>query len=334
MADVPSFEASPRWLSILVPAYKAEAHLHACVSSVVGQGVAGVEVIVLDDASGDATCAVADRLQAMHPQVVRVCRQAANRGISAARNRLLAEARGRHVWFLDADDLLMPGSLSSLKRWLEDADPDLVLCDFRTLREDFSLKHRLRGELHRSTFAGRSRVVSRDRNALVAGVLRNGQLHVWSKIARRSLWERIEFPEGRLFEDIAVMADLLSAARTHVHVPEVWVGYRQWPGSALKTLSSARSRDLLSALRRMRAGFGAMDGLDGRAWFGVDHFCLKSVMSLAGKLPAHDAVVQAEFRAAVTDMFGGRSDATVRAYLRRGWWMRALRARKVLAAYS
>jgi len=48
MADAPSFEASPRWLSILVPAYKAEAHLHACVSSVVGQGVAGVEVIVLD----------------------------------------------------------------------------------------------------------------------------------------------------------------------------------------------------------------------------------------------------------------------------------------------
>ena len=32
--------------------------------------------------------------------------------------------------------------------------PDLVLCDFRTVREPFQLKHRLRGELHFRTFAG------------------------------------------------------------------------------------------------------------------------------------------------------------------------------------
>lgn len=325
---------STPWLSVLVPAYKAEAYLRACVSSVVGQGVAGVEVVVLDDASGDATATVAEGLQTMHPHTVRVCRQATNRGISAARNRLLGEARGRHAWFLDADDILMPGSLSSLQRWLGDADPDLVLCDFRTLRGDFSLKHRLRGELHRTTFAGRSRVVARDRNALVAGVLHNGELHVWSKIARRDVWERIAFPEGRLFEDVAVTADLLSAARSHVHVPEVWVGYRQWPGSALKTLSPCRSRDLLAALRRMRAGFEAMGDLDGHAWFAIDHFCLKSVVSLAAKLPAQDLALQAEFRIAVTDMFGRRGDTTVQAYLRRGWWLRALRARRLLATYS
>ena len=323
------------WLSVLVPAYNAGTYLHACVSSVVGQGVPGLEVVVLDDASGDGTAGIADHLRANHPQMVRVCRQDANRGIAAARNRLLSEARGRHVWFLDADDVLLPGALASLKHWLDDADPDLVLCDYRTLRADFSLKHRLRGELHRHTFAGRSGTVSRDRNTLVAGVLGNRETHVWSKIARRTLWEHVRFPEGRVFEDVAVMADLLSAARDYVHVHEVWVGYRQWPGSTLKTLPPGRSRDMLFALRRLRSGFKAMEGLDGRAQFAIDHFCLRSMMSLAGKLPGEDAEVVADYRAAVAEMFGHHGgDATVRAYLRRGWWLRALRARRMLATYS
>ena len=320
------------WLSLLVPAYNAGTHVHACVASVLAQGIEGIEVVVLDDASTDATGDICARLQAEHPGVVRVHRAPRNGGIAAARNRLLAEARGDYVWFLDADDVLLPGALAGLRRTLEAGDPDLVLCDYRTLREASGLKHRLRGERHRRTFAGRARAVSTDRSALVAGVLRNGELHVWSKIARRSLWEGVAFPQGRIFEDVAVMARLLSAARWHVYIPEVWVGYRQWPGSTLNTPSPARARDLLAALSSLRADFAAMAGLDRRAWFAIDHFSLRSVVSLAAKLPAQDAGLQAEFRRVVRDLFARRGDAVIQAYLRRGWWMRALRARRVLAA--
>ena len=75
-----------------------------------------------------------------------------------------------------------------------------------------------------------------------------------------------------------------------------------------------------------------MAGLDRRAWFAIDHFSLRSVVSLAAKLPAQDAGLQAEFRRVVRDLFARRGDAVIQAYLRRGWWMRALRARRVLAA--
>ena len=325
--------ASP-WLSVLVPAYNAEAYLRACVLSVVGQGVPGVEVRVLDDGSTDATADVVARLQSEHPHVVRVCRQAGNRGIAVARNDLLAQAQGRHVWFLDADDVLLPGAVAGVKRCLDQADPDLLMCDYRMLRDDFSLKHRLRGELHRRTFGGPSGVVSRDRDALVSGVLHNRELHVWSKIARRSLWTHVQFPEGRVFEDVAVMADLLSAADTHLHVPQVWVGYRQWPGSTLRTLSPERCRDLLFALQHMRQGFAAAPVLNAGTWFAIDHFTLRSVVSMASRLPLDAGSLRAEFREAVAGLFAGHLDMAIRSYYRRGWWMRALRARRVLAAPS
>ena len=79
---------------------------------------------------------------------IRLLRHAQNSGLSAARNTMLDAARGDYIWFLDSDDLLLPGSVRELQACLERFQtPDLVLCDSRTVREPFQLKHRLRGEL-------------------------------------------------------------------------------------------------------------------------------------------------------------------------------------------
>lgn len=90
-------DAAAPWLSVVVPAHNAAAHIDACLRSVLAQldAMPGVELLVLDDASTDDTRARVAALVASHPHRVRLLHQPANGGISAARNRLLAEARGR-----------------------------------------------------------------------------------------------------------------------------------------------------------------------------------------------------------------------------------------------
>ena len=61
-----------------------------------------------------------------------------NRGVSAARNRAIAETGGEWLVFLDADDLLLPETLSWRLATAQATDADIVVCDWRDLVEDGS----------------------------------------------------------------------------------------------------------------------------------------------------------------------------------------------------
>lgn len=93
-------------VSVLVPARNAERFLGEALASALAQSVE-LEVVVCDDGSRDGTRAIARRLGA------RVLCHDRPRGVVAARNALVAAARGRYVAFLDADDVLLPGALAA-----------------------------------------------------------------------------------------------------------------------------------------------------------------------------------------------------------------------------
>jgi glycosyltransferase involved in cell wall biosynthesis len=94
-------------VSVLVPAYNAEATLAATLDSALAQTYPHVEVVVVDDGSRDGTLAVARRYEA---RGVAVVEQGANRGQTATLNRALAAVHpdAAFVQYLDADDLLGP----------------------------------------------------------------------------------------------------------------------------------------------------------------------------------------------------------------------------------
>src|SRR6187397_1072894 len=101
--------AMPITISIITPCYNGSRYIRETLQSALAQTHPPLEVIVIDDGSTDDSAALAEN--AGPP--VRVIRQT-NQGESVARNRGIAEARGSHVLFLDADDMLEPESLSRL----------------------------------------------------------------------------------------------------------------------------------------------------------------------------------------------------------------------------
>ncbi len=106
--------AAPRF-SVLIPFFRDDP---SRLLAAIDRADLPAEIVVLDDGSRDATLAgrVADAVRAL---ALPACflRLAANEGRAAGRNRLAAEARGRHLLFLDAD--MLPDSDDFLARWLE-----------------------------------------------------------------------------------------------------------------------------------------------------------------------------------------------------------------------
>jgi GT2 family glycosyltransferase len=93
-------------VSVVVPTYNRARYLQQSVGSILRQTRAPLELIIVDDGSTDDTEAVCAGM----PGPVRYIRQD-NAGVSAARNRGIAEARGEWVALADSDDLWDPSKL-------------------------------------------------------------------------------------------------------------------------------------------------------------------------------------------------------------------------------
>ncbi|WP_431287068.1 glycosyltransferase family 2 protein [Roseateles chitinivorans] len=332
-AAAPAGAAAP-WLSVLIPVHNVKDYLRECLDSVLAQADAGVEVLMVDDCSTDGSDDLVRTLVTEHaagPVTVRGLFHAQNQGLSGARNTMLQAARGDYVWFVDSDDYLMPGAIPRLRQVVRGHAPALVLCDFFMLRERMKLKHRLRGELHRRTFFGPERQVIRDPSLLMRGLFEAGQMHSWSKIARRSVWgEQLRFPVGRYFEDMATTPFLALLADSVWYEPEVWVAYRQRAGSILATPNVTKAEHLAHALANLRDA-AAGTPLDDETRFAWAHFAARNFIGasrMADKaLPDGCAEAVAKFR----DAFEEASPIPLRdldlAYKRRGWFVRAMRLR-------
>lgn len=94
-------------MTIGVTSFNAAATIERAVRSALAQTWRPIEIVVVDDASGDESAAILARLANAHPEI-RVFVLSANGGVAAARNRILAEARGEFVAFFDDDDVSHP----------------------------------------------------------------------------------------------------------------------------------------------------------------------------------------------------------------------------------
>jgi len=317
------------WLSILIPAYNVDRYVAACLQSVVAQASRGIEVLVVDDGSTDSTPTVIADWQRRHPDVLRVRMHACNRGIAATRNHLVSLARGDYLWFVDADDTLLPGAIGGLREVVDRHAPDLVLCDYR--------RSGRRGEHRGKTFAGPGRTILRDPSTILAGLFTAGQLHPWSKISRRLLWSQsLLFPEGRVFEDVAVMPRLASRAATVYHVPEAWVCYRRWEGSIVATMTPRKCIDLVRASAEYPEDVRQQGlRLSERALFASRHYAARHfIRAMRHVRHGDDPAIRHEARLECLSLFLRALDEQpgwlMRRYLAKGWLWRWARLRHAI----
>lgn len=230
-------------VSVVIPAYNGAGFLTQTLESVLAQTHSALEVIVVDDGSSDATAALTEAL-ARRDERVRLVRQA-NSGVSRARNKGAAEARGPFLAFLDADDLWLPKTLEMLlPRLLADPAAGLVHCDFL---EFDSATGTLSEHRH---IADEGRILDKlllgcgDGSSLIA---------IGSFLIRaETFWE-----VGAFDPDLSNCADLefyFRVAQRHpvVRVPEVGLHYRILPNSMHSSIPLLE-KDTLTAFSKADA---------------------------------------------------------------------------------
>lgn len=111
-------------VSVIVPVYNAEKYLRECVDSILGQTLADLELILVDDGSTDSSPAICDRYAEQDARVQVIHKP--NGRTASARNAGLRAASGEYVAFVDSDDWISP---EMYKKMLE-TGADVTLCDY------------------------------------------------------------------------------------------------------------------------------------------------------------------------------------------------------------
>jgi glycosyltransferase involved in cell wall biosynthesis len=120
-------------LTVIVPAYNAEKTLGRCLDSLLEpETLPLLDIIVVDDGSGDSTGAIADEYARRYPESIRVVHKE-NGGHGSGINRAVGLARGKYFKVLDADDILVTDNLPGFIAALGTAGADVVLTHFYTL---------------------------------------------------------------------------------------------------------------------------------------------------------------------------------------------------------
>ena len=124
-------------ISIIVPVYNVEKYIVETMDCVRAQTYPHWELLLVEDGGSDASAAVIEQyVQQTGDERIRLIRQPYNMGAAKARNRGLAEAKGRYIAYLDADDLWMPQKLEHELKFMQEKDAAFVFTGYEFADEN------------------------------------------------------------------------------------------------------------------------------------------------------------------------------------------------------
>ncbi|MDY0910382.1 glycosyltransferase family 2 protein [Microbacterium sp. CFBP9034] len=228
--------AGERAVSVIVPCFNAEDFVESAVERLLLQSDVDIQIVIVDDGSSDGTAAIAARLAEAHSEVAFVALPR-NQGVAAARRAAVTAASADYVWFVDADDEWAPDAARAMLTAAIEHDADVVCAKATVVAEQRGPKP-----------VGALPAVATTSGAAAFRMLLTGELtgHLWNKLFRRDLLDRIEFTPIRQHSDQAMVAQALSRATTVAYLPKEVYTYRLRTGSIIR--SGARRADSLRTL--------------------------------------------------------------------------------------
>lgn len=230
-------------ISVIIPAYNAEATIQRACDSVLCQEGPQVELVVVNDGSGDGTAAILDAYAREDDRVVVIHQE--NGGVCRARNAGLDGASGSHILFLDADDELLPGALQTLLNLMQEHRCDIVAGISERVRPDGTSYPRempIEGDFEVWKGEQAFRKSLEDHPATYS---------VWGKLYRREVLENIRFVEGKkLHEDSFFLFEVLRQGLSMVVTRTMVLRYHITAGSASRSMFSEKFLDMLYFAQR------------------------------------------------------------------------------------
>ena len=232
-------------ISIIVPIYNVEKYLRECLDSIQKQTYQNFECIMVNDGSTDNSKQIAEEY--LVDSRFTLINQS-NQGLSSARNTGISHIREESTFisFVDSDDYIYPDFLETLIEHIED-DVDIIEGMIEYFHDEIkvdNVSHNFEKKI----------LISKD-SKLGELALNELRVNVFPKLFRKSLLTEDFFPKGWIFEDLAVVPELVSHSGKWIKLPKVIYGYRIRPNSITTKEFSEEKLDIFKILEKFDSYF-------------------------------------------------------------------------------
>lgn len=250
-------------VSVIVPVYNNEAHLRRCLDSLVGQTLEGMEIVLVDDGSTDASPAIMRAYAQKYAGRFKIISKA-NGGQGSARNLGLEQSEGDYIGFVDADDYVLADMYETLYTEAVKSGSDFVECLYQRIEEGpHGVKVR--------PMQGHARAYKSNKEMFI-----DIQVSPCTKLFHRDVLFHpdIVFPEGVIYEDTAFFIKAIPFIRNSSFVNRNLYQYVHHGNSTMTGNRGRRVGEILPVLDDI------LDFFKGQGFFEtyrneLEYFCVK-----------------------------------------------------------
>ena len=226
-------------ISIVVPVYKVEKYIHRCIKSILNQSYSSFNLVIVDDGSPDNCGKICDEYAKKDTRIHVIHKS--NGGLSDARNAgidwAIKNSDSKWITFIDSDDWVHPQYLEKMISSAEETNCNVCIVRYKktNVPENYIVsKNNYR------VFDTQQFYCCNTANATVA----------WGKLFKKSKFETIRFPVGRLHEDEYTTYKILFNYKKIVYIDEPLYYYFINSNSIMGSRWTPRRLDLLEAIEQ------------------------------------------------------------------------------------
>ena len=222
-------------ISIIIPVYNVQDYLEKCIHSIMNQTIQDIEIILVNDGSTDNSGEICD-LYASKDSRIQVIHKI-NGGLSDARNIGIQYANGEFIGFVDSDDWVEDNMFEILYKLCIETESDISTCLIKGPSAEQEI-----------TSMNSLNIIAFDSKAALKQ-LYSGKIlgfSVCDKLFRRSLFENIKFPIGRMYEDGAILYLLFYEANRIIFINFALYNYQHRENSITRRSFSEKRFDVVT----------------------------------------------------------------------------------------
>ena len=223
-------------ISIIVPFYKTEQDaFEKCVKSIIAQSYDAIEVIIVDDGSGQSYTHILDDIKLLDNRISVYIRPE-NKGLSATRNYGLTVSNGNYVVFIDSDDVISTDLVENLYSLMISNNADMVIGELKAI-SSYESAQSIANDISDMS-------VLTNIDALKNMITNNGfGSTACGRLAKKEVWlsngEEV-FPVGKLHEDLGTMWKIVMNCKTIVFAKGEYYYYFQGDSSSIHTKKASK----------------------------------------------------------------------------------------------
>lgn len=225
-------------VSVVIPVYNVKKYIKKCVNTIINQTYKNLEIILVNDGSTDGSEKVCQELKNEDKRITVINQK--NQGLSAARNTGIKYAKGQYIQFVDSDDWIDCNCIKELYNCIKKYKSDIAICGIIMSYPKYDKK---------MNWFDKNLCINND-DALIE-LLKNNNIssHAWNKLYKIELFDKIEFPIGKIYEDVRMMYKVFLKARKIAISNKYLYYYRQRSNSITTKIDINNKLEYIQAFK-------------------------------------------------------------------------------------